>query len=344
MTTGIKNCLMAAVILGITYLFANPAFSWANDLQSYLDSMSYSNHQVYAVVTDMNLYFGWLSDEKEQMKKASDEAILHLKYIKGKVESLDTPKVCKDMEEFYLRALDKLQNIYAGSESKDIEKIEKEFGEFNELFSQYRRVYDKLYQDQSKKEESGKEVVRPPPQFKSKQDKENYNYALELMQEKKYEKAYDILQELDRKYPAHNPTKNSILLTISDCLLKALYGNNEEISSLGNAEEKGQDILEGIVNGNDYSPVLFDAFLRWRTLTQSLEYGMSNFSKIPNWEYNKKRKRLIEIMKAYATEHPDDMWAREQIKLLLSLPNISRGGLMGNDNLNFWGSLYLDME
>jgi len=72
-----------------------------------------------------------------------------------------------------------------------------------------------------------------------------------------------------------------------------------------------KDILEGIVNGNDYSPVLFDAFLRWRTLTQSLEYGMSNFSKIP--------------------------------KLLLFLPNISRGGLMGNYNLSFWASLYLDM-
>ena len=104
-----------------------------------------------------------------------------------------------------------------------------------------------------------------------------------------------------------------------------------------------KDILEGIVNGNDYSPVLFDAFLRWRTLTQSLEYGMSNFSKIPNWDYNKKRKRLIEIIKTCAKEHRDDIWAGKQIKLLLSLPNISRDGLMGNYNLSFWASLYLDM-
>ncbi|MFQ5835615.1 MAG: hypothetical protein ACE5HR_06810, partial [bacterium] len=90
--------------------------------------------------------------------------------------------------------------------------------------------------------------------------------------------------------------------------------------------------------------VLFDAFLRWRTLTQSLEYGMSNFSRIPNWEYNKKRKRLIEIIKTYAKEHPDDIWARKQIKLLLSLPNISRGALMGNYNLMFLADLYLDTE
>ena len=92
-----------------------------------------------------------------------------------------------------------------------------------------------------------------------------------------------------------------------------------------------------------YSQVLFDAFLRWRTLTQSLEYGMSNFSKIPNWDYNKKRKRLIEIIKTYAKEHRDDIWAGKQIKLLLFLPNISRGCFVGNYNFSFWASLYLDM-
>jgi len=137
MTTRIKKGVMSAGILGITFLFANLAFSWTNDLESYLDSISYYDLQVGAVTTDIHLYFAWLPDEKEAMKKASDKAILRLKYIKEQVENLDTPKVCKD-------------------------------------------------------------------------------------------------------------------------------------------------ILEGIVNGNDYSPVLFDAFLRWRTLTQSLEYGMSNFSKIPN--------------------------------------------------------------
>lgn len=330
--------------LGIVFLLANSAFSWTNDLESYLDSISYYNLQVGAVTTDIYLYFGWLPDEKEAMKKASDEAVLRLEYIKEQIENLDTPKVGKDMKEIYLRALDKLQNIYNGVELKDLEEIEKEFEEFNDLFSQYSKVHSKLYQDQLKKEESEKEILPPSPQFKSKPDQENYDYALELMKEKKYEKAYDILQELDQKYSVDSPTRNFILLNISDCLLKAFYGSNEQISSLENPEEKGKDILEGIVNSDDYSPVLFDAFLRWRTLTQSLEYGMSNLSKIPNWEYNKKRKKLIEITKTYAKEHPDDTWARKQIKLLLSLPNISRGGLMGNSNLSFWASLYLDTE
>ena len=59
--------------LGIVLLFANSVFSWTNDLESYLNSISYYNLQVDAVTTDMYLYFGWLPDEKEAMKKASDE-------------------------------------------------------------------------------------------------------------------------------------------------------------------------------------------------------------------------------------------------------------------------------
>lgn len=343
MKTKIKRWLILLITLGVVLLFAHSGFSWANDLESYLDSMSYYNLQVGAVTTDMYLYFGWLPDEKEAMKKASNEAILRLEYIKEQIGTLDTPTVGKDMEGVYLRALDRLQDIYSGVELKDIEEIEKEFGEFNELFSQYSRVHSKLYEDQSRKEEQETDTLAPPPQFKSEQDQENYDDALELMKEKEYGRAYDILQELNKTYSGDSPTESFILLHISDCIIRA-SGGDREIPDVENPEEKGKDMVEGIVNGDDYSPVLFDAFLRWRTLTQSLEYGTSNLSKIPNWEYNKKRKRLIEVMKTYAEKHPDDLWARKQIKLLVSLPNISRGGPTGNDNLDFWRSLYLDME
>jgi len=73
MTTRIKKGVMSAGILGITFLFANLAFSWTSDLESYLDSISYYDLQVGAVTTDMYLYLRWLPDEKEAMKKASGE-------------------------------------------------------------------------------------------------------------------------------------------------------------------------------------------------------------------------------------------------------------------------------
>ena len=308
-------------------------------LKSYLDNVSYYHLQLDAVLIDMYLYFGWAPEEKEAMKKASDEAILHLAYIKEQIEKLDTPEAARNMEGIYLELLDKLQMIYKGVELKDLEEIDNEFEEFSDLVSQYFDIYDKLIQEQSK-EETREEEVLPHPQFENETDEEDYNRALEFMEEDEYEKAYDILQKLRNKYSGASAIKSSILLNISDCIVKALYGSDGEISGAPDPEEKGKDIVEGIISANDYSPVLFDAFLRWRTLTQSLEYGMSNFSKIPNWEYNKKRKKLIEITKTYAKEHPDDTWAERQIELLLFFPNIERGGFMGNSNLTLWGGLY----
>jgi len=306
-------------------------------LKTYLDNVSYYNLQLDAVLIDMYLYFGWAPEEKEAMKKASDEAILRLEYIRQQVKELDTPE--PDMEGIYLEALDKLQMIYNGVELRDLEETDKEFEEFSELVSQYFEIYNKLIQEQSKEEE-WEEGALPHPQFESKKDEENYNRALGFMEQDEFEKAYDVLQKLRSKYSGVSAIESSILLNISDCIVKGSYGSDGEISDLRNPEEKGKDILEGIINANDYSPVLFDAFLRWRTLTQSLEYGMSNFSKIPNWEYNKKRKKLIEITKIYAKEHPGDTWAERQIELLLFFPNIERGGPFGNSNLTFWAGLY----
>lgn len=310
-----------------------------DSLKSYLDNVTYYNLQLDAVLIDMYLYFGWAPEEKEAMKKASDEAILHLAYIKKQIEELDTPEAARDMEGIHLEVIDKLQKIYKDVESKDLEETDKEFEEFGDLVSQYFEVYNKLLQGQSKEEE-WKEETLPHPQFESRTDEEDYNRALEFMEQDEYEKAYDMLQKLRNKYSGTSTIESSILLNISDCIVKALYGSEGGISDVQNPEEKGKDILEGIINANDYSPVLFDAFLRWRTLSQSIEYGMSNFSKIPNWEYNEERKNLIGIIKTYTKEHPDDTWAERQIKLLLFLPNIERGGLFGNSNLTFWAGLY----
>lgn len=73
MKAKIKKWLILLAALGIVRLFANSAFSWTNELESQLDSISYYNLQVDAVMTDMYLYFDWLLDEKEAMKKASGE-------------------------------------------------------------------------------------------------------------------------------------------------------------------------------------------------------------------------------------------------------------------------------
>ncbi len=109
-------------------------------------------------------------------------------------------------------------------------------------------------------------------------------------------------------------------------------------------KEDGLDVLTQIVNKNAYSPVLYEAFYKWRTTEQYYNHGMSNMSHIPNKEYNEKRWEIIQVIKKHLESVPDDLWAQEQVDLLLSLPNIRRGGPMGNDNLTHWGSLYVDLS
>jgi hypothetical protein len=57
-----------------------------------------------------------------------------------------------------------------------------------------------------------------------------------------------------------------------------------------------------------------------------------------------KRKELMAKIRAYVKDHPQDAWAKAQIRQLLGFGNISRGGLMGNDTLNYMGMLYMPAE
>ena len=46
------------------------------------------------------------------------------------------------------------------------------------------------------------------------------------------------------------------------------------------------------------------------------------------------------MIKRHLEQDPDDLWAWAQKEVLLTLPNIQRGGLMGNTSLTTWGLLY----
>jgi len=70
---------------------------------------------------------------------------------------------------------------------------------------------------------------------------------------------------------------------------------------------------------------------------------MAQLAEIPNQIYNEKRWQVIQTIKKHLTKEPEDLWAKAQINLLLDLPNISRKGEHGNDNLIHWGILYTDI-
>jgi hypothetical protein len=105
-------------------------------------------------------------------------------------------------------------------------------------------------------------------------------------------------------------------------------------------DEKGLALLSDIIDNQEYSPILDEAFYKWRIQTQVQNYGLSNMSLIPNLQYNLKRWQVINTIKQYLRTNPTDVWANAQIDLLLDLPNINRGGAFGNDSLTQWGQTY----
>jgi len=82
--------------------------------------------------------------------------------------------------------------------------------------------------------------------------------------------------------------------------------------------------LETILSSKAYSPVVYEAFLRWRTAMQLYEYGMLKGSVIPNRLYNDRRDQTISRVRRQLRRHPGDDVAWFQLRGLVLCPNIER--------------------
>ncbi len=159
---------------------------------------------------------------------------------------------------------------------------------------------------------------------------------IDTKQEEEISKSFDECSEIYCQYikkfkeysQKHNPVEDLSLIQNTDCLIMS-EPNGFDI-------EKEIDCLSEILDSRIYSPVLFDAFCRWRTQKQFFWHGMSNRSDIPNYKYNLKRWKVVQTIRRYLKTNHDD-WAEAQANLLLALPNIARGSFFGNDNLSHWG-------
>ena len=169
-------------------------------------------------------------------------------------------------------------------------------------------------------------------------DREKYLKAVKLMNRKDFGRSYGLLEELQKKH-AGQPAEDVLLMRISDCLTRGDDILGEEV----NSHRQAIDLLAQILDHSRYSPVLFDSFYRWRTSDMFYNHGMSNWSGIPNWEYNDKKFALINLIHEHLKESPEDLWARHQMIALLALHNIVRGGEFGNSNMNHWAALYTDL-
>jgi hypothetical protein len=332
---------MAGMALAASVLMASlAAFSSAEQLKSEdaLDELAFADLQISAVTVDMAKNLGWFPDDKEAMKEAASRAQGDLETLKGRLGNMEVTGELAAVKDAALSTAARLQDVYNGIEGKSDEEMLKGFKICCEEHGRFEELLQKALGSRSRTARPQTSLTPLDEEVKlmtGEGDDAAYRGVIALLGAKRYGDAYASLTILRDRYRGA-PAEDCIILRLSDCLLMA----GSEMRAGVEGQEGGEELLSHVVAGNTYSPVLYESFLKWRTIMQCNNYGMSNMSEIPNREYNEKRRDLVRVIRRYLRGNPGDIWAREQADLLLELPNIERGGLMGNTNLMHWAGIY----
>jgi len=328
-----------AVILMIMMCAGNAAAVDDIKLTEAVEQFGYFDKQIHAIMTDMALWLGWGYEDKNSGQKVAAQALQDLSALKKEVSAFKAPAEAVPIKDVELKKIERLENMYRDIYKKDEERIGEEFKEFYEFnkasLGELGAIAKKYFRDPklTKDFDSDSEELILAGSAK---DRRAYQKALDRIKEKNYSGAAKILKGMLARYDG-TPFGDCIKVRLSDCYLKESEGSVRDA-------KKGMQLLNDVVNSGRYSPMMYDAFLRWRTSVQAARYGMANESGIPNQEYNRKRWEQVFVIRGHLAGNPGDKWAANQINLLISLPNIERGGQSGNYNLNYYGMLYMDKK
>lgn len=118
------------------------------------------------------------------------------------------------------------------------------------------------------------------------------------------------------------------------CVLAREFAYANYISEDQNDEEL-VSLLEPLLQAGQYSPLLGELWLMWRTALQPLLGGMSNTSSMYNLLYNDMRNRVALAYLTHLNAHPQDELAFQEFISLAACWNIVRnsGCLVGNNVL-----------
>ncbi|MFH2137623.1 MAG: hypothetical protein ABII88_03855 [Candidatus Omnitrophota bacterium] len=331
---------ITTLLLGL--LFIAPSKLLAAETEDILDKLTYLHQQILATDTNMQQFTMGINSDKALLAASKQAALSELKKIQSQIEKIVSTKELSELSNLNLKVIQSLTNIYALTEENNLGKIAQALDEHNKIYTNY----SKVYQDAVKKY---KPIITFPDGFDplievmklahNKDDAENFQKAVDLLQKKQYKSAFDLLETLKKSYQKE-PFEKCVSLKISDTLL-AFDSDVKQDKDAGSKE--GIMMLSKITDSKKYLPVLFEAFYKWRTATQYFEYNLENINDIPNLQYNEKRWELVNIIKDYLSKNPNDIWGQVQLNLLLTLPNINYSAQFGNDNLMHWTRIYTDL-
>ncbi|MBN1493409.1 MAG: hypothetical protein JW938_04615 [Candidatus Omnitrophica bacterium] len=309
-------------------------------------SLWYSHTQLRAGMNDMFLVLGWFPEETDMLKDMSTRVIKDLDEVSSFLLAHTYSKDFKPFQDYMLEMVAMVKDIYTDIDSKDPEDYNRAFDAFSVYANDAAEQFNEYLMNETElgMPEEG-EIIDSLTVYESSfahtaDDAQQYQDAIRLMDDEKFDEAFKIVEEMYTQYQ-DGPFHDALAVAITDCLERI---DSEVIIAEGMEDtEFSLYVLSEIVEKKEYSPLFYKAFYRWRTIEQYFNHGMSNMSEIPNKMYNEKRWEIMKVIHGHLIDHPHDTWAWDQRNLLMILPIIERGGPCGNTALLHWGQLYTDI-
>ncbi|HNX91802.1 MAG TPA: hypothetical protein PKY78_09235 [Candidatus Omnitrophota bacterium] len=325
----IKIFVFAAALTGILCI---GGYGKAADIpeKSFFD-LGYVLLQIAGVENDMRLFIQWINEDKNDWLEPAGDALKRLDKIRKKLIAMKLPANKEPLRDDVGACIYLLEKAYIGI----YKKSDKELGdELMDYFGAYNHAATRMG------EAYGAIIFPPKGKFdllthevsfaRNKNDAKDFLKACDLIKHKKMEKARDILVRLLADYE-NTCFEGSIV----NRLVMALEDINGDIVR-SDPQDETLKILDKFLDRKQYSPILYKIFVQWRTFNQLFMNGASNWSHIPNEEYDEKRMQIVETIRNYAKNNRQDEWAPCQMVLLMDIPIITRGDPYGNSVLRDW--------
>ena len=316
---------------------------FATETLDFFDELIFADLQVSAMSIDILKYLKWYPEDLEAIKRVSVRNLENLKEIRAHIRDLVIPEDLAELKDLNLGLMDKVACLYTDMEIKSPEQIGEELNSLKLLYMAFAREFEKYTAQYGPKEKVSKDfdlLDEESNLAQSDRDRHFYITGVDLIERKAYEQALEYLGSIKDKYK-DKVFSDCIELRLSDCRLKEYNYSEDNIEPA--VYEEALQVLSNLLERRRYSPVLFETFYKWRTLTQHCVYGEAKSSEIPNMGYNEKRWELVKVIKEHLASNGKDLWARNQVDLFLSLPNITRSSELGNDNFRHIIFLYTDL-
>lgn len=315
-----RYLLLALLLVGC--LASSTFANGLSNTEKGIIQLEYIGRQVQAIENDLRLYYMAKLEDRPDVEPTED--IKQLKQLNQELGSLNLPQEIIDLKPELTSVINKLINNCTGILKKDENTRDKEFDEFWKLVNSYNeqlKLKIEKYLSIPKLDKNFNPITEDTKLFADTNDQAMFKKAMSYMDKKQHQDAVDILNPLLKKYK-NKPAEGSILVNIVDC-----YIAKENPADKGaSKEEDSLNLLTDYVNRKQYSPHIQRIYLQWRTLEQSWNHGASNFSEMPNDQYNKVLWDLTEVVEKYIEQNPNDYWAKFQILLLMDTPIIERWG------------------